>query len=152
MERGWWAIAGAVLRMELDSMIRVVYLLRTPEARDRILASSVAGKGFNDGGRVPDGKMTTVAGAENGWVRAVYEFGNKFVHLTDAHDYAEADPFVAYEKRGEVIRFINQYHPGPDDGLGQDATLRDLAAYAPRVLEKITTNLRIYTASLREIV
>ena len=29
--RGWWAIAGSVLRMELDSMIRVVYLLRRPD-------------------------------------------------------------------------------------------------------------------------
>ena len=49
LEKGWWAIASSVLRMELDSMIRVIYLLRRPSVRDRILASCVAGEGFTDG-------------------------------------------------------------------------------------------------------
>ena len=102
MLHGWWAIVGSVLRMELDSMIRVIYLLETPDARDRILASCVAGKGFKaDRHRIPDRDMIAVATAHNGWVDAVYKFGNKFVHLTDAHDYAEVDPFQAYDGLGE---------------------------------------------------
>lgn len=52
---GWLAIVGSVLRMELDSMIRVIWLLRHPDAREQILASCVAGKGFIAGGtRVSD--------------------------------------------------------------------------------------------------
>ena len=154
MERGWWAIAGSVLRMELDSMIRVIYLLRTPEARDRILASSVAGKGFKDGERrVLDRTMVEVAVADNGWVRSVYDFGNKFVHLTDAHDYAETDALEAYEQRDEIIRYLNHYHGDTVLGrrLDDGATLREVAAYAPRVLEKITSNQRSYIATLREV-
>lgn len=144
---GWWAIVGTVLRMELDSMVRVLYLLRTPGARQRILASCVAGGGFKDGGRrIQDRDMVAVAVADNDWVSAVYEFGNKFVHLTDAHDYAEIDPFSAYEHREEVIRYLNQHHRHrlPDRPLNNESTLADIALYAPYVLEKITSNLRNY--------
>jgi hypothetical protein len=91
--------------MELDSMIRVIYLLHRPVGRDRILASCVAGEGFKDRGRrIPDRTMIDIAVADNGWVNAVYEFGNKFVHLTDAHDYGEVDPFQAYEHRRSLLR------------------------------------------------
>ncbi len=151
LERGWWAIAGSVLRMELDSMIRVIYLLHNPDVRDRTLASCVAGKGFkNDRGRIADQKMIEVATGTNGWVDAVYKFGNKFVHLTDAHDYAEVDPFQVYEHRDEVIKYLNKYHQGkvPGRPLDDSSTLRDIAAYTPHVLNKITSNLNGYIERL----
>jgi len=152
LDRGWWAIAGSVLRMELDSMIRVIYLLRRPDRRDRILASCVAGEGFKYGqGYISDQKMIAVATRDNGWVDAVYEFGNKFVHLTDAHDYAEVDPLQAYEHRGDVIKYLNDEYRGkvPGRRLDDSSTLRDIAAYAPHVLDKITSNLSRYTEDLR---
>lgn len=94
LEKGWLVIAGSVLRMKLDSMIRVIWLLDHPDSRERILASCLAGEGFREGRRrISDGEMVTCAIRENGWVRAVYDFGNTFVHLTDAHDYAVLDPF-----------------------------------------------------------
>jgi hypothetical protein len=154
LDRGWWAIAGSVLRMELDSMIRVIYLLDRPDRRDRILASCVAGEGFRDGRRrIHDQEMIHVATGRNDWVDTVYEFGNKFVHLTDAHNYAEAevDPLQAYEHRGDVIRYLNDYYPGKVPGRRLDASsrLRDIVAYAPHVLDKITTNLSRYIEDLR---
>jgi hypothetical protein len=133
----------------------VIYLLRTPDARDRILASCVAGEGFKDRGhRITDRQMIEVAVADNGWVDAVYKFGNKFVHLTDAHDYAEVDPFQAYEHRDEVIEYLNGYHGGRvcSRPLECGSTLRDIAVYAPYVLDKITSNLRVYTEHLRAAV
>jgi hypothetical protein len=36
--------------------------------------------------------------------------------------------------------------------LDDSSTLRDIATYAPYVLDKITSNLRSYTASLRTAV
>ncbi|MER7455633.1 hypothetical protein [Micromonospora sp. NPDC126480] len=149
---GWLAIAGSVLRMELDSMIRVIYLRQTPNARERILASCIAGEGFKDGQtRIPDRAMVEVATRVNGWVRAVYDFGNMFVHLTNMHDYAAVDPFQVYECRGDVLGFLNHYHRGKaaSGPLGDNATLRDVAAYAPHVLDKITSNLVGYAEDLR---
>lgn len=152
---GWWAIAGSVLRMELDSMIRVIYLLHTPDARDRILARCVAGEGFKDGkSRIYDVDMKKVAVADNEWVDAVYDFGSKFVHLTDAHDYAKVDPFQAYEHKGKVIEYLNAYHGARmrSRPLDEGSTLDDIAAYGPHVLDKITSNLNFYTRSLRAAV
>ncbi|MFG1961239.1 hypothetical protein [Nonomuraea sp. NPDC049028] len=153
LERGWWAIAGSVLRMELDSMIRVIYLLHSPDTRDRILASCVTGNGFKDGrNRIPDRQMISVATGDNHWVNAVYRFGNKFVHLTDAHDYADVDPCQAYDQKDEVVNYLNRYHGGklPGQPLGASSTLPDIAAYAPLVLDKITSNLLGYLERLRE--
>jgi hypothetical protein len=153
LDKGWLAIAGSVLRMELDSMIRVIWLLHHPDTREQILASCVAGEGFSgDRTRITDRAMAEDAANVNGWVRAVYRFGNTFVHLTNAHDYAVHDPFQAYEHRGEVIEFLNRYHQGkvPGGPVDDSSTLRDLAAYAPYVLEKITSNLDTYVRHLRE--
>jgi hypothetical protein len=134
LDEGWLAIAGCILRMELDSMIRVIWLLRHPDTREQILASCVAGQGFKAGRtRISDREMAKDATEVNGWVQAVYDFGNRFVHLTDAHDYAVLDPFQAYEHRGEVIEYLNHYHRGkvPGRPVGDSSTLSDLAAYAP---------------------
>ncbi|MGH3191250.1 MAG: hypothetical protein ACRDPY_22370 [Streptosporangiaceae bacterium] len=153
LDKGWLAIAGSVLRMELDSMIRVIWLLHHPDTREQILASCIAGEGFSEGRtRVSDHRMAKDATEVNGWVQAVYDFGNTFVHLTNAHDYAVLDPFQTYEHRGEVIRFLNNYHRGKVPGVpvNDSSTLRDLAAYAPYVLEKITSNLDLYVRELRE--
>jgi|SRR5208282_5512594 len=153
LDEGWLAIAGSVLRMELDSMIRVIWLLRHSDTREQILASCVAGEGFKEGRtRISDHAMAEDAADDSGWVHAVYRFGNTFVHLTNAHDYAVRDPFQAYERRGEVIEFLNRYHRGkvPGGPVDDSSTLRDLAAYAPYVLEKITSNLDIYVRDLRE--
>lgn len=164
LDHGWLAIAGCVLRMELDSMMRAIYLLRHPDVRDSILASCVAGKGFRVGGkRIQDREVmedAEKAMAEDaihvsGWVKAVYEFGNEFVHLTNAHDYAVEDPFEVYDGRDAVIKYLNHYHAnkvagGPLDG--SSATLHDLSSYAPYVLEKITVNLYIYLKNLRKSV
>lgn len=151
LDMGWLAIAGSVLRMELDSMIRVIWLLGHPETREQILESCVAGNGFK-AGRMPirDFEMVEEACKRNGWVRAVYDFGNRFVHLTSAHDYAAVDPFQAYEHRGKVIGYLNYYHRGkvPGGSLDGRSTLCDLAAYAPYVLEKITSNLNGYLEQL----
>ena len=85
-------------------MIRVIWLLRHPDTREQILASCVAGEGFSGGRtRIADRAMAEDAANVNGWVPAVYRFGNTFVHLTNAHDYAVHDPFQAYEHRGEVM-------------------------------------------------
>ncbi|WP_395297270.1 hypothetical protein ACF9IK_30420 [Kitasatospora hibisci] len=153
VSEGWWAIAGSVLRMELDSLIRVNYLLRNPDTRERILASCAAGKGFKDHrSRIPDADMVRIAETGNPWVRNVYHFGNRLVHLTNVHDYAWADPFRAFEKdeREEVIGYLNHYHGSAVEGpsLDSSATFLDIAAYAPHVLRKIASNLRISSERL----
>src|SRR5579871_5716006 len=70
LDKGWLSIAGSVLRMELDSMIRVIWLLDHPESRGQILAACVAGEGFKAGRvSVRDIVMVNHAVSSHGWVR-----------------------------------------------------------------------------------
>ncbi|MEU6656857.1 hypothetical protein ABZ904_48070 [Streptomyces sp. NPDC046900] len=93
-ERGWASIEIGILRQELDSMVRVIYLLRQPSAlRADLVASSISGDRWKiptDKGKmkaVTDRDMVEVAERLNGWTRNVYEFGCRFIHLSSAHDY-----------------------------------------------------------------
>jgi hypothetical protein len=64
-----------------------------------------------------------------------------------AEDAADVNDWVQ-----AVYRFLNHYHQGkvPGGPVDDSSTLRDLAAYAPYVLEKITSNLDIHARYLRE--
>jgi len=143
-------------------MIRVIYLLRHPSERQQILAASVAGLGFgiprpgrsDNVQRVHDSDMVELAvDREGGWVRRVYDFGNRFVHLTDAHDYANHDPFqrLPRSEQTDIVGYLNQYHGGKVSGdpLTTDSSYLEIAAYAPHVLEKVTSNTRTYLEELR---
>ena len=55
VENKWWSIAGSLLRMELDSLIRVNYLRTHPNDGAQILSACVAGLGFGSLSRTEPG-------------------------------------------------------------------------------------------------
>jgi hypothetical protein len=157
---GWWSVAVGTLRQEVDSLIRVIFLLRQPQGlRDEIIESSLA----NDGRfLLPNtkGKLTKVADATmigatdglaglDGWLRRVYDFGCAFIHLSSAHDYLANDPFEALplDERQIIAEYLRNYHQGT---IGADSTFEELTEYLPKVLTKISTNLKLYLNDLRD--
>lgn len=63
----------AVLRQELDSMVRVIYLLDKDIARrTQLIDESVSGKKWS---RVTDKEMVDLSQNLQGWTRSVYKFG-----------------------------------------------------------------------------
>jgi hypothetical protein len=77
----------AVLRQELDSMIRVIYLLSQSDIafRDELIQASVEGKQWVAKGtkhRVTDKEMVELANELHGWTESVYRFGCAFIHLS----------------------------------------------------------------------
>ncbi|MDG9674675.1 hypothetical protein [Micromonospora sp. DH14] len=155
VENKWWSVTGSLLRMELDSLIRVNYLRTHPHDRSQILSACVAGLGFgiprHDGvgvRRIRD----TVMVPSGGWERRVYDFGNRFVHLTEAHNHTERDPFMALpeDERKVIVEYLDHYHRGKSGVaiLSVDSAFGDVALYAPHVLEKIADNTRY---SLEEV-
>jgi hypothetical protein len=149
---GWWSLAVGMLRQELDSLIRVIFLLRQPpRIRDQIIESSLTGDGrFRL--LTPKGKLATVTDSEmvgatdgladlDGWTRLVYEFGCSFIHLSSAHDYLARDPFqaLAVEERQVIADYLRNYHGGLVDTR---STFNDVTVYVPSVLRKISSRLR----------
>ena len=141
----------AILRQELDSMIRVIYLLSLPlERRLLLVSSSVEGKRWRQAitnGPVTDKEMVNLAQALNGWTQSVYKFGCAFIHLSALHDYENRDPIglLPEAERFALIRHCRFYHGGPTQ---EDPTFEDFVPYLPAVFDKISNNLDWYLGEL----
>ena len=142
----------ATLRQELDSLIRVIFLLsiRDREYRAQLTDAAVHGKKWTHRGtrrRITDRDMVNLASKLHGWTESVYGFGCAFVHLSNFHDHGSRDPFLALSKqeREVVLHHMRYYHGGPS---GPAPTFDDLVPFLPRVFEKIAGNLECYVKQL----
>lgn len=105
--------AFSLLRQELDSMIRVIYLLavKDPHERSRLIKATLRGERwkvqtargkFRD---VTDREMVDLAQGLQGWTQSVYRFGCAFVHLSDFHNHLVQNPFRKLS-RGTLLKII----------------------------------------------
>ena len=140
----------AILRQELDSMIRVIYLLSLDSARRlELMEASVSGQQWRrpDGrGRITDLEMVELAEQLQGWVRSVYKFGCAFIHLSNLHDYNDRDPMtlIGCDERDTILEHCRRYHGGPEN-----SGFEDLLPYLPQALEKVSGNLEEYVWQLQ---
>ena len=144
--------AVGVFRQELDSLVRVLYLLsiRDKAYRQKLIDDTVAGKRWrrrDSKAYVTDREMVDAANRMHGWAESVYRFGCAFIHLSKLHDYHTTDPFLALpaEERAQLLDHLRRYHGGPDGGA---PIFADIVPYLPRVLDKISSNLKVYIADL----
>lgn len=140
----------AILRQELDSLVRVIYLLsQDPDRRQLLLQASVNGELWQKPtgrGRVTDREMVDLAQHLLGWTRSVYNFGCAFIHLSNLHDYNDRDPMLLLptQERESILEHCRFYHGGPVNGGFQD-----LLPYLPPALEKVSDNLEHYLEMLQ---
>ncbi|WP_221208285.1 hypothetical protein, partial [Pseudoduganella violacea] len=142
-------LISASLRQELDSMVRVIYLLRqSVEARPALIEACVGGERWRQSGKViTDKAMVDLAQELQGWTASVYKFGCAFIHLSGMHDYNSRDPLslISNDEREDILRHCRYYHSGP---ANDDASFADLVPFLPKVLEKIAGNLECYLNDL----
>lgn len=145
----------SILRQELDSMIRVIYLLQIDDLveRQRFIKSTLRGekwkilttKGkFRD---VTDREMVDLSQQLQGWTQSVYRFGCAFVHLSDFHNHHVQNPFqrLTEAEKLDVLSHMRNYHGGP---LHENPHMEELSQYLPRVFDKIADNLKYYVEHL----
>jgi hypothetical protein len=143
----------AILRQELDSMVRVIYLLtQKQERRELLIKASVNGEKWSQEdsrARVTDKEMGDLAQTLQGWTQSVYKFGCAFIHLSGLHDYNDRDPLAQLpaQERSDILEHCRYYHGGP---ATNDASFDALVPFLPRVLEKIAGNLECYLAALEK--
>jgi hypothetical protein len=141
----------AVIRQEVDSLIRVVYLLSLPlTRRNELISESVGGSRWRkEEGRgfITDREMVDLSDRLIGWTRSVYKFGCAFIHLSSFHDYRNIDPVcrLPEAERLDLINHCRNYHGGP---MSNNPTLDDFIPYLPRVFDKISSNLECYIEKL----
>ena len=153
---GLASVAVSILRMEVDSLVRTIFLLSNSEGeRRRLLSESARGlhwmRPSTNGKmkRITDRMMVDLAQQLHGWTESVYRFGCAFIHLSNLHDYGVRDPLLALSvaDRRTVLRHIRTYHGGPHVP-DTEVTLTELVPFFPRILAKIASNLESYLKAL----
>jgi hypothetical protein len=141
-----------ILRQELDSMVRCIFLLSVADSqyRERLLHDSVTGKPWptKDGKRkITDRDMVDLSSALHGWTQNVYAFGCGFIHLSAFHDYSDRDPFdsLSMEDRRDIAGYLSYYHGVT---VNPATKFRDIEFVLPAVFEKISANLECYVKDL----
>jgi len=108
----------SILRQELDSFVRVIYLLSIKDRtyRNQLLQQSVDGNKWtakDSKRRLTDREMVDLAQNLHGWTENTYRFGCAFIHLSRFHDYQDRDPIdTLSEKDNEEIREALSYYHG----------------------------------------
>ena len=105
--KGWWSVEVSILRMELDSLVRVIYLNhRCDGVRRAELLTRAITPGTKFG--VFDRDMVDFAEGLTGWARRVYDYSNAFIHLSSQHDYGARDPFqhLDHDERTAIASYL----------------------------------------------
>jgi len=145
--------AVSVLRQELDSMVRCIYLLTLQDlsARDILVNQTLDGERWRYPGRriITDKDMVEISSKLHGWTQSVYDFGCAFVHLTNFHGYTENDPFHTLDDLEEHIikDHLNNYH---GYNLDQKLTFESIIPYLSKVFEKVVGNSKYYVDRLEK--
>jgi hypothetical protein len=82
-------VAAPLLRMQLDTLVRVAYMAKGPKS-DEIASYVVAGGEFRaledaDGRQLTDRRLIELAAGSHPWVDAVYRATSGWVHLSPSH-------------------------------------------------------------------
>jgi hypothetical protein len=143
----------SILRQELDSLVRVIFLLsqNDPVYRHQLIHDSVNGKRWTEKGSkkpITDRAMVLLANDFEGWTKSVYKFGCAFIHLSKMHDYKTRDPLqeISMEEKDTIVAYLRYYHNG--EPSGDNVTLDDITPLLPEVFKKIADNLDYYLQSI----
>ncbi len=148
--------AFSILRQELDSMIRVIYLLQIPDdiARKRLIQSTLDGDEWvvpapkGKSRKVTDREMVELANHLQGWTQSVYKFGCAFIHLSYLHNHFVENPFrkLSATDKQDILSHMRNYHGGPSH---DDPGMEEISKYLPKIFDKIADNLSYYVEQLR---
>lgn len=141
----------AILRQELDSFVRILYLGRIPDAkeRERLMHQTLSGEKWtvltanNKMRQITDKEMVEKATELKGYVHYVYKFGCGFIHLSDFHDYAKSNPFdrLEYAQQFDIKLYLHQYHGFP---RSTELSVANISYLLPDVFKKISENMVYY--------
>jgi hypothetical protein len=143
--------ATAILRQELDSLIRVCYLLTitNPNERLRLIDDTLNGNKWRINNKViTDREMVNTASRYNHWAPEVYDFGNSFTHLTNFHEFKNTDPLqqLSVAKKVTIKQYLKSYHLF---SINKDVTFNNVIPYIPQVAQKVSNNLNSYLNDLK---
>jgi len=135
-----YALIGAIIRMELDSLIRVYNFNNVDSRKQEQLLNR-----FFASGKWPntDSNMVKSMSRSLGWTEHIYEFCCAFVHLSPYHDWASDDtiPNLTQDKRHLIVNAIRSQQYDPTLVIDENFGFTDLILFAPHIFNKLRDNL-----------
>jgi len=148
-EKKLFGTAVSILRQELDSMVRVIFISnQSVEDRKNLVSLTLSNQKWKIKNRnITDKEMVELSKSLRGWVSYVYNFGCAFIHLSSCHNYEQDDPFLTLNEcdKRNISLYMKQYH-FYQGGL----TFEKIANYLPDVFNKIKSNLWLYLKDLEQ--
>ena len=145
MQGECYALVGATIRMELDSLIRLFDYKGADDSRkEQLLDEFFKGRSWSK----LEWKLVESMSSTIGWTEHIYKFCCAFVHLSPYHDWATNDniPNLTRKRRRLIVQELrNQQNDtwGYDTTLSieEDFTFSDLILFAPHIFKKLRGNL-----------
>ena len=139
----------SILRQELDSLIRVLFLLtKNIDERNHFIEQTFKGYQWKiNGQRICDKQMINISLKLCGWANYVYKFGCSFIHLSIFCDYENIDPFdfLSMKDKENIKEYLIQYHDYPQDVV---LNINSIKPYILPIFNKIKGNLYCYIEHL----
>lgn len=145
----------SILRQELDSFIRLMYLGRISDIseRERLMNQTLNGEKWkvqtvnHKWKSVTDREMVEKATELKGYIQFVYKFGCAYIHLSDFHNYKTENPFekLSFSQQFDIKMYLNQYH-----GFSQqnELTVSNISPLLLNVFDKISSNMACYYSEI----
>lgn len=137
----------SVLRQELDSLVRAVFLLsKDLTTRQHFISQTLQNTKWtlpNSRTVVTDRNMVDLTDRLHGWTNSVYKLGCAFIHLSPMADYRNSNPFQQLEQTEitDIKQHLHHYH---GFNLSDDLNMETVSPYLLRVLDKVSSNLECY--------
>ena len=113
----------SILRQEIDTFIRIIYLgrLSSVQERERLITLTFNDEKWNTLTinnkikNVTDKDMVDIASEVKGYVQYLYKFGCGFIHLSNYHNYKIENPFdrLNLSEQIDIKFYLHQYHGFP---------------------------------------
>ena len=147
---GSYGIAIGLLRQEIDTFLRLVYLNAVGKRRARqLIEQFAAGERWTALGSkkwITEREMVQVAVQRYFWVEIAYRFGCHLIHLSKLHDYKSVDPFsvIDVKEQRAIVQFLHDYHGYPD----ADIDFGRFSKLLPAVMNKISGKVAEYCCAI----
>lgn len=152
LQNGLYGQVISILRQELDSMVRVIFLLNETDLsiRSHFIGQTLNNTKWtwpNSRTIVTDRHMVDLANTLFGWTQSVYKLGCAFIHLSPMNNYKNKNPFLqlTQDEIDDVKQHLNNYHEFP---LTCDLTMLTITPYLQRMFTKVSDNLEYYINGL----
>ena len=148
---GYYGQLISILRQELDSLVRTVFLLsRDINTRQHFTDQTLQNiKWTHPNSRliVTDRQMVDLTDQLLGWTNSVYKLGCAFIHLSPMADYRNSNPFsqLTQTEADSIKQHLHHYHDFP---LSSFLDVSTISSYLLKVLEKVSENLECYISDL----